>query len=40
MLLMEKDVRVLWQERYTPKGYSSRRTRIEDKVEDGNICGV
>jgi len=37
---MEKDTGVLWQEEYAPKGCSSRRARIEDKVGDGNICGV
>jgi len=40
MLLMEKDAGVLWQEGYAPKGCSSRRARIEDKIGGGNICRV
>ena len=40
MLFIEKGTGVLWQEGYTPKGCSSRRARMEDKVEGGNICRV
>ena len=40
ILLMEKGTGVLWQERYIPKRYSSRRARMEDKMEGNNICRV
>ena len=40
MLLIEKSTGVLWREGYSPKKYSSRKARIEDKVGGGNICGV
>ena len=39
-LLMEKRAEVLQQEGYAPKGYNSRKIRIENKMEGSNICGV
>ena len=40
MFYMGKGTGILWEREYTPQRCTSAREKIDNKGDDGNVCGL